>query len=511
MHVRHKMEECNMSLIQVNNLTFYYDGNYDKIFENVFFQIDTNWKIGLTGRNGRGKTTLLKLLMGAYEYKGTINSNVEFDYFPYEVADKTKDTIEVIEEVYPAYELWKICREFTMLDLDADILYRPYETLSNGEQTKVLLAVLFTRENQFLLIDEPTNHLDMEARLVVMEYLKRKKGFLLVSHDRYFLDGCVEYILAINKTNIEVMKGNFSTWWEEKEKRDASELAENEKLKKDIRRLSEAAKRTEKWSDAIEKTKIGTRNSGLRPDRGFIGHKSAKMMKRALSMENRMQEAADEKQKLLKDIEYAEPLKLYPLKHHKNTLLRFEDASISYGKNTILEHIDLTVNQGDRIVLKGRNGSGKSSILKLILDLNQNSEKRQIGYEGKIELASGLTISYVSQDTSWLNGSLKEFAVTYGLEEKLFMALLRKLDFSKQQFEKRIEDYSGGQKKKVLIAKSLCERAHLYIWDEPLNFIDIFSRMQIMELVKKYRPTMLLVEHDRYFTKEIATSIISLD
>lgn len=500
-----------MSLIQVDHLTFYYDGNYDKIFENVSFQIDTNWKVGLTGRNGRGKTTLLKLLTGAYEYKGKINANVGFEYFPYEVTDKTKDTLEIIEEVYPEYELWKICREFSMLALDAEILYRPYHTLSNGEQTKVMLAVLFTRENQFLLIDEPTNHLDMEARQVVMEYLKRKKGFLLVSHDRYFLDGCVEYILAINKTNIEVMKGNFTTWWNEKEKKDAFELAENEKLKKDIRRLSEAARRTEKWSDAIEKTKTGTRNSGLRPDRGFIGHKSAKMMKRALSMENRMQEALEEKQKLLKNIEYAEQLKLYPLRHHKNPLIRFEDVRISYGKNTILEHLNLKIGQGERIVLKGRNGSGKSSILKLILNQNQNAEEKQMDYSGKIELASGLIISYISQDTSWLSGSLKEFVIRNGLEEKLFMALLKKLDFSREQFEKRIEDYSGGQKKKVLIAKSLCERAHLYIWDEPLNFIDIFSRMQIIELIKKYQPTMLLVEHDRYFAKDAATDIISLD
>lgn len=165
-----------MSLIHVKNLTFYYEGSYDNIFENVSFMIDTNWKLGLTGRNGRGKTTFLKLLMGEHEYRGSIKADTRFDYFPYEVADKTKDTIEVVEEIDSNYEFWKICRELSLLQVDAQVLYRPFDTLSGGEQTKVLLAVLFSRENQFLLIDEPTNHLDIDARKTVMEYLNQKKG-----------------------------------------------------------------------------------------------------------------------------------------------------------------------------------------------------------------------------------------------------------------------------------------------------------------------------------------------
>ena len=114
------------------------------------------------------------------------------------------------------------------------------------------------------------------------------------------------------------------------------------------------------------------------------------------------------------------------------------------------------------------------------------------------------------QDTGHLKGSLTEYADAYGLELSLFLALLRKLDFTREQFEKPIEDFSGGQKKKVLIARSLCEQAHLYIWDEPLNFIDVFSRMQIEELLVKYRPTMLLVEHDKAFTDRLGTKIVEL-
>ena len=269
--------------------------------------------------------------MKKYEYKGTISSPVSFDYFPFPVTDKSQNTIDIVEMIYPDYELWKVCKELTLLEVDCEVLYRPFETLSNGEQTKVLLAVLFSKENNFLLIDEPTNHLDMNTRIVVMNYLKGKKGFILVSHDRFFLDGCIDHVLAINKANIEVMQGNFSTWWENKKNQDEYELAENEKLKKDIKRLSEAAKRTENWSDQIEKSKIGSHS----PDRGIIGHKSAKMMKRAKAIENRSLTALDEKSKLLKNIEDTDELKIIPLKHHKSTLVNVENLSVTYGDRTI--------------------------------------------------------------------------------------------------------------------------------------------------------------------------------
>ena len=121
-----------------------------------------------------------------------------------------------------------------------------------------------------------------------------------------------------------------------------------------------------------------------------------------------------------------------------------------------------------------------------------------------------MIVSYCSQDTSMLHGTIKEYASQNGIDETLFRALLRKLDFSRIQFEKRIEDYSGGQKKKVLLAGSLCRQAHLYIWDEPLNFIDVFSRMQIEELILKFKPTMILVEHDKAFMESTATQIVQL-
>ncbi|MBT2292156.1 Lsa family ABC-F type ribosomal protection protein [Paenibacillus albidus] len=492
-----------MSLINVSGLTFAYEDSYDNIFEEISFQIDTDWRLGFTGRNGRGKTTFLSLLLGKHEFSGKITTSVDFEYFPFHVENKSDNTLDVINEITPDYLHWELMREFSLLQVTEDVLYRPFETLSNGEQTKVLLAALFLKDNRFLLIDEPTNHLDLNARQLVSDYLKTKSGFILVSHDRAFLDNCVDHILSINKTNVEIQKGNFSEWWENKRRQDSFELAENDKLRKDIKRLADAAKRTGSWSHEVEKTKNGTRNSGSKVDKGYIGHKAAKMMKRSKAMEQRQQSAMDEKSRLLKNIESSDSLKISQLAYPKKQLVELEHVSIYYGEKLVCKDIGFTIEQGERIALSGINGSGKSSIIKLICG-------EDIQYTGTFRKGSQLQISYVSQDTSHLRGTLTEYARSNGIDESLFKAILRKLDFSRVQFEKDMSAYSGGQKKKVLIAKSLSEQVHLLIWDEPLNFIDVISRMQIEELLLEYSPTILFVEHDREFCSNIATSIIEL-
>lgn len=492
-----------MSLINVSNLTFAYDGSYDNIFENVSFQLDTDWKLGFTGRNGRGKTTFLNLLLGKYEYSGSISAKVSFEYFPFSVEHKEYLTIDVIGEICPDAQQWQFVRELTLLQVSDDVLYRPFDSLSNGEQTKVLLAALFLMEDRFLLIDEPTNHLDMEARQLVSDYLKGKSGYILVSHDRAFLDNCVDHILSINKTGIDIQKGNFSEWWDNKERQDAFELAENDKLRTDIKRLSDAAKRTSNWSHEVEKTKNGTRNSGSKIDKGYVGHKAAKMMKRSKSIEQRQQTAIDEKSKLLQNVESSSSLKINQLAYHKKQLAEFDHVSIHYGERTVCTDISFVIEQGERIALSGKNGSGKSSLLKLLTG-------EDISYSGIVRTGSQLKISYVSQDTSFLQGSLSDYARQHDIDESLFKAILRKLDFARVQFEKDMSSYSGGQKKKVLIARSLSEKVHLHIWDEPLNYIDIISRMQIEELLLEFTPTLLFVEHDREFCRNIATKVIEL-
>lgn len=248
-----------MAQIQVTNLTFSYDGSADDVLKDVTFNIDTDWKLGLIGRNGKGKTTLLNLFMGRYDYCGSIVTGTGFDYFPYPVTepDHERNAADLIEIWKPQVENWQVLVQMNQLGMDPECLYRPFKTLSFGERTRVMLAVLFANENEFLLVDEPTNHLDGTARDIVKKYLAAKKGFILVSHDRDLLDGVCDHILVLNRASIEIQAGNFSSWWENKEKQDAFRQSENEKHLKEIGKLKIAADRSSRWADKNENSKIG--------------------------------------------------------------------------------------------------------------------------------------------------------------------------------------------------------------------------------------------------------------
>ncbi len=492
-----------MSLITISNLTFAYDGTYDNVFEDVSFQLDTNWRLGLVGRNGRGKTTFLRLLTGGLEYQGRISAGVDFRYFPVVVRDADAPARQAAEDACGSFEPWELTRELNLLGLSEEVLERPFRTLSGGEQTRLLLAAMFLGEDAFPLIDEPTNHLDREGRARVTSYLRRKDGFLLVSHDRTLLDGCIDHVLSLNRAGIDLQRGNFSDWQRERQRQDDFERAENEKLRHEIDRLDAAARRASGWSDRVERTKYGSKNSGLRPDRGYIGHKAAKMMQRSKSIQSRREKAVNEKSKLLHNIENTEALKLSPLVHPKAVLAAAQGLSISYDDRTIVKDLRFELRQGERMVITGGNGSGKTSLLRLLCG-------ESVPYTGNLTLASNLKISLVPQTTDFLRGGLNNLIEQRGLDETLVKAILRKLDFPRVQFEKPMEQYSAGQRKKVLIAASLSEKAHLYIWDEPLNYIDVFSRMQLEELLLKFQPTLLFVEHDAAFCEKIATTEIAL-
>ena len=486
-----------MSVIKVEDLTFSYPASYDNIFEHVSFTIDSDWKLGFIGRNGRGKTTFLNLLTGKYQYRGKIISSVKFDYFPYPVEDETRQTADILAEICPDAQKWQFLREFSALDMREDVLYRPFETLSHGEKTKALLAALFLNEGHFLLIDEPTNHLDSAARERLAKYLNGKKSFILVSHDRYFLDGCVDHILSLNRANIEVQSGNFTTFMQNFERQQAFEQSRNDRLETDIKRLKETARRTARWADIVEASKIGA------GDKGYVGHKSAKMMKRAKVTEARQQKEIEQKSALLKNREVDSPLKLSPLTYHAGRLAYFSGVAPVYNGREVCAPVTFEIKRGDRIAIDGKNGSGKSSLLKLLCGQN-------IGHLGEVRTGSQLVISCVPQDASHISGSLKDLAAERDIDESVFKTTLHKMGFNKDQFEKDMADFSAGQKKKALLAASLCERAHLYVWDEPLNYIDIYSRIQLENLILQFAPTLIFVEHDRAFRENAATKIIDI-
>ena len=492
-----------MSMIQIKNLRFGYPGSAEDVFEDLNLNLDTDWRLGLIGRNGRGKTTLLRLLCGEYDYTGSIRASVRFARFPAEVDDPSESAEAVLRRMCPEAQDWQIARELSLLDVSEDVLDRPFDTLSGGEQTKLCLAALFLREDCFALIDEPTDHLDAAGREIVANYLRHKRGFLLVSHDRAFLDGCVDHILSINRNSIDLQSGNYSAWRLGFDRKEQFERAQEQKLRKDIAQLNEAARRSAGWSDRLESTKRGERMSGLRPDTGYIGHKSAKLMRRAKAAEARRERAIEQKSALLQDAEEAESLKLSPIVHHSERLAELRSACVNYGARTVCENISFHIRRGERIALDGPNGCGKSSLLKRIAG-------EDVPHSGAVERAAGLIISLVPQDTSQLRGSVFDLAQARGIDRTLYLAILRKLGFPRSQFEYDLSRFSQGQKKKALIAASLCERAHLYIWDEPLNYLDIDARIQIEALLLQSQPTMLFVEHDRAFRESVATRAIRI-
>jgi lincosamide and streptogramin A transport system ATP-binding/permease protein len=237
-----------------------------------------------------------------------------------------------------------------------------------------------------------------------------------VSHDRVFLDECVDHILSINRANIEIISGNFSTWWEQKALRDASEIAENEKLKKDIKRLEAAARQSHKWADNVESAKKGKGTAAARK-KGHVGmdtmaynaEQSRRMQQRRKNLERRQTAAIEEKSNLLKNIEEADELKIHPLEYYASRLMFLENVSVAYDGREIFHSLGFEIERGDRIALVGGNGSGKSSIIKLVCG-------EDIPYSGTVSIGSNLAVSYVPQDASFLTGDLSGYAADNNIE-----------------------------------------------------------------------------------------------
>lgn len=494
-----------MAQIAIKNLNFSYDGSPDVVFENATVNLDTDWKLGLIGRNGRGKTTLLRLLSGTLDHRGAIHSPVQFDYFPFAVKNNHETPIQLAETFSPDGESWRFFREASLLELADETLDTPFERLSGGEQVKVLLSLLFARDNHFLLIDEPTDHLDKDSRKTVAEYLNTKKGFILVSHDRVFLDTCIDHVLSINRNGLELQKGNYSSWAENKERQDQFERDQNERLKKEIGHLKAAAQKASRWADKAESKKMGQNpdsHERQKNARSYFGEKSRRMQQQRKNMEFRMDKAIDEKQGLLKNIDYSDDLKLHPLFQNKGAVATMEDVSISFSGRQVLDHISLSIFPGEIVALEGKNGCGKSTIIRLLTgDVKPDA--------GLIKLQSGCILSHVPQNAR-PEGDMRSFVQHHGIDETLFKTILRKLNFSREHFDHDLSQLSVGQQKKIMLAMSLCQSAHLYLWDEPLNYIDVLSRIQIEHLLREFRPTMILVEHDAAFIQKTASRIIRL-
>ncbi|MBQ1465761.1 MAG: ABC-F family ATP-binding cassette domain-containing protein [Eubacteriaceae bacterium] len=491
-----------MSLISVKGLSFSYRKG-EPVFSDVSFDLDTNWRTALIGMNGCGKTTLLRILAGEEEYGGKIIMDTSPEYFPFPVEDTSLTGREIILSKAPEAQDWEIAMEANLMRMGEDVTDRSFSTLSGGEQVKVLLIALFITGEGFLLIDEPTNHLDMASRDDIASYLKRKKGFILVSHDRDFIDAVADHIISIEPSGIYVCRGNYSSWKEDLDRRISFETTKNERLEKEIASLNAAAARTAEWAGKLEKGRYHMDASEGSFDRGYAGHLSARMMKRSKAIEKRIERSVSEKEGLLRDVWRTDELKIVPLQGRRTELITVRDLSVTYGGKRVFEPVSFVLKKGERLALTGGNGAGKSSLIRLLMG-------EEIEYEGFFSVASGLEFSFVPQFTDSVSGTLNDYALARKLEPSIFRAMLSKMGVKAGDGEAELSELSEGQKRKVLLAASVSESADIYFWDEPLNYVDIPTRIQLEEAIMKYSPTMVFCEHESAFVRNIATVRVEL-
>ncbi len=523
-----------MSLISFNSVSFYYTDSEDQVFEDLSLNIDTSWRLGLTGKNGRGKTTFLKLIgKEIHPVKGEIHSGISTFYFPYVPKEPHSGTLKVIKESIAPYSFWEsrmkellaagdewsiseygsileqyesadgyeidplIEKEFAGLKMNTGLLQRSFDTLSGGEQTKALIIALFLKKGSLPLIDEPTDHLDMKGRMILGEYLSAKNGFIIASHDRHFLDLCTDHIMSINKSDVRINKGNYSQWKSNMDIEEEFELRKNENLRREVNSLENAAKNRRKWADEKEKEKIGAY------DKGFIGRKSAKQMKRALQIEKRINEKLEQKKSLLKNAEDERRLKISRARTSTDKLISLNNVTLRIQGRTIIKNFSIDVYKGERIAIIGDNGCGKTSLLKIIM-------KEIAPDSGTVHKPNHISVSYSRQNPLWEKGLLRDLLQMENIDETRFRNIMGVMGAWGELFDRPIETFSKGQIKKIELCRSFLNPVDLFIWDEPLNNLDIYSREQLEAVILKYEPTMIFTEHDQTFVANIATSVVSL-
>ena len=524
-----------MSTILFDDVSFHYESPYAQVFDGLSVSIDTSWRTGLVGRNGRGKTTLLRLLQGEVEpQRGQLSMPLACAAFPYPVDGLDATPVrEVVRAAVAPFTTWerrmdallaeggeaglaeygalaeryealggytiddRIEREVVRLGMEPALLERPFGTLSGGERTRALIVPLFLREGLYPLIDEPTNHLDAAGRELLGRYLARKAGFLLVSHDRHFLDLCVDHVVAIEKRDVRVTAGSFSTWKAQRDREEESERRRRGNIEREVRSLERAARERRSWSGKREKEKRGAY------DKGFIGARAARQMKRALAVERRVEGRLAERKALLRNAEKERQLKIHGDQEGPDQIAAADGLRVELGGRVVLRDVSLRVGRGARLAIEGPNGCGKTTLLHVLAG--------QIApAAGRVALAAHLRVIRAHQTPLWQRGSLREQLRGAGIDESHFRGVMGVLGVEGEVFDRPLETFSEGQRKKVDLCRSFLEPAHLLLWDEPLNYLDIASREQIEEVVLTHAPTLVFVEHDRWFVDRVATERLRL-
>ncbi|MDA1817152.1 ABC-F type ribosomal protection protein [Bacillus cereus] len=512
-----------MTICSVNNVTKSFGGNI--IFENISLEIKNGERVGLVGRNGSGKTTIFQLLTGMesldagaiHMKKGTRIGHVaqipKFDesMTVYEVLSSAfkiekeleremrtleKDMAEeqgssVLQKLMERYGI--IQEKFAFLggyEIEANIMKvanglqvtelfpRSFLELSGGEQTKVSLAYMLLQKPDLLLLDEPTNHLDLFAVEWLEQFLKEYNGTVMViSHDRYFLDEVVTKIFDLEDGEIHVYHTNYSRFVEEKEERLLQEFQAYQEQQKKIKKMKEAIKRLREWA-----------NQANPPNEGL--HKRARSMERALERMQKLKKPILERKQIGLQFEGQD-------RSGKDVVV-IKEVSKGFADHPLFNEVNLHVRFQERAAIVGRNGTGKTTLLKLLLEEIEPDA-------GEIRIGSSVKIGYLSQHAygNMKSDVLEAFREYVAVTEGEARHILAKFLFYGPAVFKKVTQLSGGEKMRLRLAQLMYQDINFLILDEPTNHLDIESREVLEEALEQYNGTILAVSHDRYFLNKL--------
>ncbi|WP_391209298.1 ribosomal protection-like ABC-F family protein [Psychrobacillus sp. L4] len=503
------------------------------VFENLSLSIKTGDKLGIVGRNGSGKTTLLTLITGVeLPDKGSIHFkkgtkigylaqipsfsedvsgfdvlNTAFEELM-QIQTKMKELEERLATAAPN-ELEKLLQlygdiqeEFTNRNgyaIDSEInkvieglqlstfVHQPFTTLSGGEQTKIMLGKLLLMKPDLLLLDEPTNHLDLFAVEWLEQYLVSYSGtVVIISHDRYFLDQVVTKVADLEEGEITLYHGNYSSFIIEKEEALMREFQEYEEQQKKIKKMKEAIKRLRIWA-----------NEAVPPNAGL--HRQARNMERALERMEKVRKPLIDPKKMSLSFEAAP-------RSGKEVVI-MEQVSKSYGEKMLLQEANLYVYWKERVAIVGQNGTGKSTILKSLLqEIPMDS--------GKVRLGSNVRVGFLSQHFEMMDRKAKlidVFRSEVNVLEGDARHILAKFMFYGPDVFKRVGDLSGGERMRLRLAQLMHQDINLLMLDEPTNHLDIDSREVLEDALDDFQGTILAVSHDRYFLNKLFPKTAWLD
>ncbi|MEK5299529.1 ABC-F type ribosomal protection protein [Bacillus sp. FSL R10-2201] len=512
-----------MTICSVNNVKKSFGGNI--IFENISLEIKNGERIGLVGRNGSGKTTIFQLLTGMesldagaiHMKKGTCIGHVaQIPKFNNEMnvydvlssAFKKEKELEIemhaleknMAEEQESSALQKLMERYGVIqeryaflggyEIEANIMKvanglqvtelfpRSFIELSGGEQTKVSLAYMLLQKPDLLLLDEPTNHLDLFAVEWLEQFLKEYTGTVMViSHDRYFLDEVVTKIFDLEDGEIHVYHTNYSQFVEEKEERLLQEFQAYQEQQKKIKKMKEAIKRLREWA-----------NQANPPNEGL--HKRARNMERALERIEKLKRPILDRKQMGLQFEGQE-------RSGKDVVV-MKEVSKGFDERSLFEKVNLHIRFQERAAIVGRNGTGKTTLLKLLLKEMQQDA-------GEIRIGSSVKIGYLSQHAygNMKNNVLEAFRDCVAVTEGEARHILARFLFYGPAVFKKVTQLSGGEKMRLRLAQLMYQDVNFLILDEPTNHLDIESREVLEEALEQYNGTILAVSHDRYFLNKL--------